>query len=106
MNPEIPSVGSILAGIFVATAIFIWQVRSQSSRVESKTETQGEDLRSAIETQGKELRAEMRELRRELRADIETHGKRVSEVELEQARLDGVNSVMMNQTYIHQSAAD
>ncbi|MCY4654153.1 MAG: hypothetical protein OXC95_13435 [Dehalococcoidia bacterium] len=48
-----------------------------------------------METQGRELRAEM-----------ETQGRRVSDSELAQARLNGVNSVLMAQTHTHESMAD
>ncbi len=41
-------------GIFIATAIFIWQTNSQNNRVESKTEAQGSRLESKMETYGKE----------------------------------------------------
>ena len=74
------SVGAILAGIFAATIVFIWQINSQSSRLETKID--------------------------ELKEEIETQGKRVSDSELEQARLDGVNSVLLNQTHTHESMAD
>lgn len=113
MDPGVFSVAAILVGIFLATAVFIWQMNSQSNRLESKIETQGRELRAEI----RELRAEMvsqvRELSakiesqgRELSAKIEAQGRRVSDSELEQARLDGVNSVLMNQTHTHQPAAD
>ena len=95
MDSEIISVGAIFVGIFLATIVFIWQINSQSSRLESKIEEQGRELRAEIETQGRELRAE-----------IETQGRRVSASELEQARLDGVNSVLANQTHTHESLAD
>ena len=80
MDPEILSVGAILAGIFAATIVFIWQINSQSSRLETKID--------------------------ELKEEMETQGKRVSDSELEQARLDGVNSVLLNQTHTHESMAD
>ena len=80
MDPDVLSVGAILAGIFAATIIFIWQINSQSSRLETKID--------------------------ELKEEIEAQGRRVSESELEQARLDGVNSVLLNQTHTHESIAD
>ncbi len=124
MDPGVFSIGAILVGIFLATVVFIWQTNSQSNRLESKIDDLGRELRAEIETQGRELRAEMesqgRELRaemesqgRELRAEIESQGerieaqgKRVSDSELEQARLNGVNSVLANQTHTHQGIAD
>ncbi|MYA61876.1 MAG: hypothetical protein F4X94_04815 [Dehalococcoidia bacterium] len=95
MDPDILSVGAILAGIFAATIVFIWQINSQSSRLETKIDDLGRELRGEIEAQGRELRGE-----------IEAQGKRVSDSELEQARLNGVNSVVVNQAHSHQSMAD
>ena len=102
MDPEILSVGAILAGIFAATVLFIWQVNSQGSRLETKIDDLGKELRAEMETQGKELRDEIEELK----DGIEIQGRRVSASELEQARLNGVNSVLMNQTHTHESIAD
>ena len=106
MDPDILSVGAILAGIFAATIVFIWQINSQSSRLESKIEDQGKELRSEMETLRNELRTEIETQGRELRTEIETQGRRVSASELEQARLNGVNSVLANQAHTHQSMAD
>lgn len=113
MDPDILSVGAILVGIFAATAVFIWQIYTQSSRLETKIDDLGKELRTEIETQGKELTDEIEELRtevetqgKELKAEIETQGRRVSDSELEQARLNGVNSVLMTQTHTHESMAD
>ncbi len=115
-------------GIFTSIIIFIWQTNSLSGRLESKIEIQGRELRveleahvrelrAEIETQGKELRTEMQTQGRELRAEIETRsnrledeirlqGQRVSNSELEQARLNGINSVLVGQTHTHESLAD
>ena len=95
MDPDILSVGAILVGIFAATLVFIWQINSQSSRLETK-----------IDDLGKELRADMETMRKELTGEIEAQGKRVSASELEQARLNGVNSVVVNQAHTHESMAD
>ena len=80
MDPDILSVGAILVGIFAATMVFIWQINSQSSRLETKMD--------------------------ELKEEIGDQGRRVSESELEQARLDGVNSVLLKQTHTHESMSD
>ena len=104
-------------GIFTSIVIFIWQTNSLSGKLESKIETQGRELRAEIETQGRELRAEIETQSRELRAEIETRsnrleaeiklqGQRVSNSELEQARLNGVNSVLLAQTHTHEPRAD
>ena len=71
---------AILFGIFT----LMWQMNRQSTRLEAKMDAQG----------------------KELRAEIETQGKRVSQSELEQARLNGVNSVLLQQTHTHQNVGD
>ena len=118
MDPNILSVGAILVGIFAATAVFIWQINTQSGRLETKIDDLGKELRAEMQAQGKELTDEIEELRtdmetqgRELRAEIKEQGRRVSDSELEQARLSGVNSVLLAQTHTHEphtheSAAD
>ena len=106
MDPDILSVGAILVGIFAATMVFIWQINSQSSRLETKIEDLGKELRADMETLRKELTGEIETQGKELRSEIETQGRRVSASELEQARLNGVNSVVVNQAHTHESMAD
>ena len=57
---------AILLGIFG----LMWQINSQSSRLEAK---------------------------------IEAQGTRVSQAELDQARINGINSVLLQQTHTHES---
>ena len=81
------TVVAILVGIFavlLGIAALMWQINNQSSRLETK-----------IETQGKELRAEIIE-----------QGRRVSQAELDQARINGVNSVLLQQTHTHESTGN
>ena len=79
---------AVLFGIFG----LMWQMNRQSSRLETKIEEQGKELRDEMKEQGKELRDEMKE-----------QGKRVSQAELDQARLNGVNSVLLSHTHTHES---
>lgn len=74
------SIFTILFGIVA----LMWQINNQSSRLEAK-----------IETQGKELRDEIKE-----------QGARVSQVELDQARINGVNSVLLRHAHTHESMGD
>ena len=83
MDPDVLSVGAILAGIFAATIVVMWHINSQWSRLESK-----------IDDIIKELRTEICDTGEDLKAVIETHSKRVSASELERARLNGVNSAL------------
>ena len=78
---------AILIGIFavlLGIAALMWQINNQSSRLETKIETQGN----------------------ELRAEIIEQGKRVSQSELDQARLNGVNSVLLQQTHTPETLGD
>ena len=74
------SIFTILLGIVA----LMWQINSQSNRLEAK-----------IDAQGKELRDEIKE-----------QGTRVSQAELDQARLNGVNSVLLRHTHTHESVDD
>ena len=104
------------------------KIETQGKELRAEIETQGRELRKEIETQGKELRAEIetrsnrleaeietqgRELRAEieirsnrLEAEIKSQGQRLSDSELEQARLNGINSVLTGQTHTHETLAD
>ena len=75
---------AILLGLFG----LMWQVSHQSSRLETKIDTQGRELRDEIREQG---------------TRIEAQGTRVSQAELDQARMNGVNSVILQQTHTHES---
>lgn len=80
---QIITVVGFSVGIFavlLGIAALMWQINNQSSRLEAK-----------IDRQGKELQEE-----------IKSHGRRVSQVELDQARMNGVNSVLLRQTHTHE----
>jgi nucleotide-binding universal stress UspA family protein len=85
----------ILIAIFVATIVFVWQATSVSNRFDAGLQDQGERLGAEIRAQGERLEAEIR-----------AQGQRVSDVELEQARLNGVNSVVIGQAHTHETLAD
>ena len=113
---------AVLLGIFA----LMWQINSQSNRLEAKIDAQGKgmqiqgkeleakidaqgkELEAKIDAQGKDMRIQGKELEakidaqgKELRAEIIEQGRRVSQSELEQARLNGVNSVLFQQTHTH-----
>ncbi len=87
---DVTAAGIFIGLIAILLGIFglMWQMNSQSTR-----------LQEAIDTQGRELRAEMKEQGEEIKA----HGARVSQAELEQARLNGVNSVLLRQAHTHEN---
>ena len=102
---ELQGVVAIIVAIFLSTGIYIWQSNSQAGRMDSridrledKIDTQGRELRAEIETQGKELRAEIEAQGQRM----EAQGQRVSQSELEQARLNGVNSVLIQHIHTHE----
>ena len=74
---------AIVVAIFLAIAVQVWQ----SSRSDARIEKLDTRIDQQIES---------------LRADIKENGKRVSDSELEQARLNGVNSVLVGQTHSHE----
>ena len=82
-------VGGVLAGIFLATIAIIWQIRSQSDRVDALGERISGEIR--------ELRAEIRDVR----ADMKSQGGEITEARLEQARLEGANQILRRQSHTH-----
>ena len=117
------SIFTILLGVVA----LMWQINNQSSRLEAKIDKQGEDLRDEIREQGKrideqgrridrqgeELRAEIKEQGEDLRAEIKEQGRRIDEQgsratqsELDQARINGVNSVLLRHTHTHENLGD
>lgn len=106
----------IIVGLLFAMFALMWQTNSQSGRLEAKIDAQGEkidthrrELEAKIDSQGKELEAKI-DLQsedidaqgKELRAEIIAQGQRVSDAELEQARLNGVNSVLTQFAHTHE----
>ena len=98
---ELQGVVAIIVAIFLSTGIYIWQSNSQAGRMDSRIDR----LEDKIDTQGRELRAEIETQGKELRAEIEAQGQRVSQSELEQARLNGVNSVLVQHIHTHEPMA-
>ena len=113
---------AILIGIVAllfAMFILMWQMHSQSSRLEAKIDARGEEmnaqgkeLEAKIDAQGKDMIAQGKELDakidaqgRELREEIIAQGQRVSDAELENARLNGVNSVLTRLAHTHDAQA-
>ena len=77
-------VSAIIIAIFLSTVVFVWQSNSQTGRIDARMDT--------LETK--------------LEAKIEEQGRRVSDSQLEQARLSGVNSVLAGQTHTHETLGD
>lgn len=102
----------IIVGLLFAMFALMWQMNSQSSRLEAKIDAQSEDmdaqgreLEAKIDAQGKDLESQIDAQGRELRAEIIAQGRRVSDAELENARLNGVNSVLTRFAHTHDAQA-
>ena len=102
----------IIVGLLFAMFALMWQMNSQSNRLEAKIDAQsedmdaqGKDLEAKIDTQGKDLEAKIDTQGKELRAEIIAQGRRVSDAELESARLNGVNSVLTRFAHTHEAQA-
>lgn len=109
----------IIVGLLFAMFALMWQMNSQSSRLEAKIDARGEEinaqgkeLRALIDEQSKDMNAQGKDLEakidaqgKELRAEIIEQGRRVSDAELEQARLNGVNSVLTRLAHTHDAQA-
>ena len=103
---------SIFAVLFGIAAL-MWQINNQSNRLEAKIDAQGRELRDEIREQGKYLEAkidaQVTELRDEIREQgtrIEAQGARVSQADLDQARINGVNSVLLRHTHTHEAPGE
>ncbi|MCY3639218.1 MAG: hypothetical protein OXG80_09015 [Chloroflexi bacterium] len=98
---DVTAAGIFIGLIAILLGIFglMWQMNSQSTRLQEAIDTQGRELRAEMKEQGEELRAEMKEQGEEIKAQ----GARVSQAELEQARLNGVNSVLLRQAHTHEN---
>ena len=92
---EIITVTAILVGlvaILIGIFTLMWQMHSQGSRLDAKIDARGDRLDAAIRAQGDRLDAAIR-----------AQSGRLSDVEREQARLEGVNSVLRIQTHTHEA---
>ena len=125
---ELSDVGAIVVGeiaIFVGLALgiaaMIWQMHIQSGRLEAKIDDQIQRLETKIDAQGQRfedkldaqaqrLEAQMQRMDANTNAQIQRMdananilGQRLSESEREQARLEGVNSVLRRQAHTHEA---
>ena len=81
---EIITVTAVLVGlvaILVGIFALMWQMHSQGSRLDAEIRAQGDRLD----------------------AEIRAQSGRLSDVERDQARLEGVNSVLRIQTHTHEA---
>lgn len=94
---DVTAIGMFIGVFAILLGIFglMWQMNRQSNRLED-----------AIDTQGRELRARMNEQGRELRAEMQEQSARVSQAELDQARINGVNSVLLRHARTHENLGD
>ena len=84
----------------------MWQMNNQSNRLEAKMEAQGKELRDEIREQGRYLEAKIEAQGNDIRAEVVEQGRRVSQAELDQARINGVNSVLLRQIHTHEATGD
>ena len=114
----------VLVGVSLATIAIIWQIRSQSDRVDAmgnRVDAMGDrvdgvsgrvdgmsgridglssridGLNDKIDAMGERLSAEIRDMRAEIRAQ----GGEITEARLEQARIEGANQILRRQSHTH-----
>ena len=113
-----------VGGILIAMGVFTWQIVSSTNRFDAKLDkldadmrAQGKELEGKIETQGKELSAKIDERGKELRAQIEAQSveirdmgerfsRKITDVEIEQARLNAVNEIILDDRHTHHRRDD
>ncbi|MCY4653887.1 MAG: hypothetical protein OXC95_12070 [Dehalococcoidia bacterium] len=117
---ELVTVVGVIAGvggILIAMAVFTWQMVSSTNRfdakldrLDAKIEAQGKELEDKledkIEAQGKELGAKIEALTAETREMAERFSRKVTDVEIEQARLNAINEIMLDDRHTHNRADD
>ena len=124
---ELVTVVGVIAGVgglLIAMGVFTWQIISSTNRfdtkldnlndkietqgkeLEGKIETQGKELSSKIETQGKELEDKIEAQTSEIRDMGERFSRKVTDVEIEQARLNAVNEIILDDRHTHHRADD
>ena len=91
-------VSAIIVAIFLSTGIFVWQSNSQAGRFDTRMDRL-EDRMGRFEDR-------MAEFEDRIDEKIEIVGRRVTDSELEQARLNGVNSVLAGQTHTHETVGN
>ena len=117
---ELVTVVGVIAGvggILIAMGVFTWQIVSSTNRFDAKLDklndkidTQGKELRTELEdkidAQGKELGAKIDALTAETREMGERFSRKVTDVEIEQARLNAVNEIMLDDRHTHHQRDD
>ena len=94
MDDGIMTLIGTVATIIVSVVIALIVLTRQSNRLEEQMRENISELRAETREAISELRAETRDL-------ANRFGERISDVEREQARLDGANSVMRAQAHTH-----
>ena len=106
-----------VAGILIAMGVFTWQIVSSTNRfdakldkLDDKIEAQGKEIEDKlddkIEVLSKELSAKIEAQSAEIREMGERFGRKVTDVEIEQARLNAVNEIMLDDRHTHNRADD
>ena len=102
-----------VAGILIALGISTWQIVSSTNRfdakldkLDDKIDTRSKELEGKIEAQGKELSAKIEAQSAETREMGERFSRKITDVEIEQARLNAVNEIMLDDRHTHHRADD
>ena len=86
---------AIFLGMVTIIVVLLWQTSRSDAKIDA--------LRAETSQKFDDLRREFSQEQQATRTEL---GRRVSDAELAQARQDGVNSVLQNQTHTHEVSAD
>ena len=86
---------AIFLGMVTIIVVLLWQTSRSDAKIDA--------LRAETSQKFDDLRREFSQEQQATRAEL---SRRVSDAELAQARQDGVNSVLQNQTRTHEVSAD
>ena len=82
------------------------EVRADITRLETTVDSQVKDFKDEVRADITRLETTMNAQVKELRDEMRAMAARVSNSELEQARLNGINSILGEQTHTHEVSGD
>ena len=127
MDPDVLGPIAIVVTMLVAIAVLVCQGIVQSNKYDyvtqrldgmfqhfvlkfdaqsRQTAEMGQRLEEQIDAQGRELNAKIDAQGQRLEEKIDSLGHRLSESEREQARLEGMNSILQQQSHSHRPVVD
>ena len=97
---------AIFLGMVTIIVVLLWQTSRSDAKIDALRAETSQKFDAQRRETSQKFDAQRRETSQEHQATRAELSRRVSDVELAQARQDGVNSVLQNQTHTHEVSAD